>query len=222
MGLAGTHCFYTMCGIEGLNHLPYCSAVCCSASVKHALTLAEAYPEIETEIFYIDLRLTGRNEKLLRKAEKTGTITFTKGKVGRIGPGDESGRIILEVEDIMAGKKRMDSFDMVVLATGLVPNPLILSLAANEYGFYDTTQLQGIYPAATCKRPMDVSASVKDATAAAIKSMFVSDERRDKHIALAICTGCGIGETIDTEKLGLIAREEVEGLVCHEPSGTLF
>jgi len=174
--LPGRIAFVQCAGSRDLNHLPYCSVVCCSASVKHALTLAEAYPEIETEIFYIDLRLTGRNEKLLRKAEQTDKITFTKGKVGRIGKGDEGGRIILEVEDIMAGKKQRNSFDLVVLATGLVPNPLIPLLSANEYGFCNVNQVEGIYPAASCKRPMDVSASVKDATAAAIKSMQRSDE----------------------------------------------
>ena len=163
--------FVQCAGSRDINHLPYCSAVCCSASVKHTLTLSEAYGDIKTEIFYIDLRLSGRNEKLLRKAETTTGITLTKGKVGRIERGEDGKELVLEVEDIMAGLKRKDSFDMVVLATGIVPNPLIPVLSANEYGFCNTIQVPGIYPAASCKRPMDVSASVKDATATALKAM---------------------------------------------------
>ncbi|MCK5137624.1 MAG: CoB--CoM heterodisulfide reductase iron-sulfur subunit A family protein [Bacteroidales bacterium] len=163
--------FVQCAGSRDVNHLPYCSAVCCSASVKHALTLAESYPGIMAEIFYIDLRLTGRNEKLLNKAEQDDAIKLTKGKVGRIERDKNGNGLILEVEDIMAGTRRMDSFDMVVLAMGLVPNRFLPAITTNENGFYSAGQIQGIYPVASCKRPMDVASSVKDATAAALKAM---------------------------------------------------
>ncbi len=161
--------FVQCAGSRDENHLPYCSAVCCSASVKHALSLAESYPDITSEIFYIDLRLSGRNEKLLNKAEASSSVTLTKGKVGRIEHAD--GGVLIEVEDILKGKKRKDVFDMVVLATGLVcANPLP-GLALNEAGYLKPIQEAGIYPASSCKRPMDVSTSVKDATATALKTM---------------------------------------------------
>ena len=163
--------FVQCAGSRDVNHLPYCSAVCCSASVKHALTLAENYPEIKSEIFYIDLRLAGRNEDLLVKAEQNPSVVLTRGKVGRITHQDGDGGLILEVEDMMAGIRRQDPFDLVVLAAGLVPNRIRPPLKTDEYGFYDGVQLPGIYPAATCKRPMDVSSSVKDATAAALKAL---------------------------------------------------
>jgi quinone-modifying oxidoreductase subunit QmoA len=169
----GRIAFVQCAGSRDERHLPYCSAVCCSASLKHALTLSESYPEIHIEIFYIDLRLTGRNERLLQKAETMNRITLTKGKVGRITC--EGEQPVLEVEDIGAGKKRKDPFDLVVLATGMVPNNPLPGLAVNEYGFLQEEQEAGIYPAATCKRPMDVSSSVKDATAAALKTMGASD-----------------------------------------------
>ena len=167
----GSIAFVQCAGSRDINHLTYFSAVCCSASVKHALTLAESYPEMKVEIFYIDLRLTGRNEKLLNKAEQTDSITLTKGKAGRIKREANGNALILEVEDIMAGTRRMDPFDMVVLATGLVPNHILPVLSTNENGFYQAAQIPGIYPAASCKRPMDVASSVKDATAAALKAM---------------------------------------------------
>ena len=34
--------FVQCAGSRDIKHLPYCSAVCCAASVKHALTLAES------------------------------------------------------------------------------------------------------------------------------------------------------------------------------------
>ncbi len=163
--------FVQCAGSRDQHHLSYCSAVCCSASVKQALTLAEAYPEIKTEIFYIDLRLSGRNEKLLKQADKTGSITFTKGKVGRIGNKNSDGGLMLEVEDIMAGNRRTEYYDLVILATGIVPNTLAVDLPKNSYGFFIPGSVPGIIPAAACKRPMDVASSVRDATAAAMQVM---------------------------------------------------
>ena len=104
------------------------------------------------------------------KVRQAPSITLTRGKVGRISR-NEKGELILEVEDMMAGMRRMDPFDLVVLATGLVPNHIPVPLKTGMYGFYDEDQPPGIYPAATCKRPMDVSSSVKDATGAALKAL---------------------------------------------------
>lgn len=163
--------FVQCAGSRDENHLPYCSAVCCSASLKHALTLVSEYPEIQTEIFYIDMRLSGRNEKLLKEAEGKGRIALTKGKVGRIVRSKREEKLVLEVEDILKGSRREDAFDMVVLAMGLVPNPVGADLKVNEYGFYLPDQIEGIVPAACCKSPMDVSSAVKDATASALKAM---------------------------------------------------
>lgn len=165
--------FIQCAGSRDVNHLPYCSAVCCSTSLKHALTLDAGNPEVESEIFYIDLRLAGRNEKLLRQVEEKERITLTKGKVGRILPmaAHRGKELVLEVEDINSGTKRKEPFDMVVLAMGLTPAPLAADLQVNKYGFYLADQPAGFIPAACCKRPMDVSSSVKDACAAALKAM---------------------------------------------------
>lgn len=163
--------FVQCAGSRDVNHLPYCSAVCCSASLKHALTLESAYPELISEIFYIDMRLSGRNEKLLHYAEGKERVRLTKGKVGRILPSAEHKELVLEVEDIAGGGKRKATFDMVVLAMGLTPSPVAADLEENAYGFYLDKQPSGIIPAACCKRPMDVSSSVKDATASALKAM---------------------------------------------------
>lgn len=163
--------FVQCAGSRDMNHLPYCSAVCCSTSLKHALTLEADYPGIECEIFYIDMRLSGRNEKLLSQVEEKAGIKLSKGKVGRILPSDKENGPKVEVEDITSGSKRKDPFDMVVLAMGLIPAPVPIDFEANEYGFFLSDQPSGLIPAASCKRPMDVSSSVKDATASALKSL---------------------------------------------------
>ncbi len=167
----GRIAFIQCAGSRDVHHLPYCSTVCCSTSLKHALTLSEHYPESESEIFYIDLRLAGRNENLLNRAQSARGITLTKGKVGRVLPAEDGKGLLLEVEDIEKATRRQDSFDMVVLAMGMTPAPLAVDLQVNEYGYYLPDQSSGLIPTATCKRPMDVSSSVKDATASALKAM---------------------------------------------------
>lgn len=163
--------FIQCAGSRDHQHLPYCSTVCCSASLKHALTLAEAYPEVSSEIFYIDLRVTGRNEKLLKKAESAPQITLTRGKAGRVVRSESGDSLQVEVEDVLAGRRREESYDLVVLAMGLVPNHIGPDLPVNKEGFYLENQVPGMVVTSSSRRPMDVVSSVRDATASALKAM---------------------------------------------------
>jgi quinone-modifying oxidoreductase, subunit QmoA len=83
----------------------------------------------------------------------------------------ETSKLMVEAEDIASGRKVREPFDLVVLATGIVPANGLPGMQVNEEGFYTGSQEDGIYVAACAKKPMDVSASVKDATAAALKAM---------------------------------------------------
>ncbi len=164
--------FVQCAGSRDENHLPYCSAVCCSTSLKHALNMQELYPDTIIKIFYIDLRVSGRNEDFLNKVKNNKNIELIKGKVGAISE-EENGDLIVEAEDILSGKKVKHKAELVVLATGIVPTSPEFSLNKNESGFILNNQLEGIHPIACSKKPMDVSASVKDATAAALKAIQI-------------------------------------------------
>jgi quinone-modifying oxidoreductase subunit QmoA len=163
--------FVQCAGSRDRNYLPYCSAVCCSASLKHALNITELLPEAKVTIFYIDLRVIGRNEDFLKRVEAEKNVQLIKGKVASIQFDEKAAQLLLEVEDIVRGKKMTELFDMVVLATGIVPESTVPGLNINDAGFLAVNQMDGIFPAACAKKPMDVSASVKDATSAAVKAM---------------------------------------------------
>jgi len=169
--LPGKIAFVQCAGSRDDHYLPYCSAVCCSASLKHALTVSDRYPETGITIFYIDIRVAGRNEDVLVKAQKSNNIMFIKGKVGRITEKADSRNLEVEAEDILSGRKIREEFEMVVLATGIVPNNPLIRCNRDPDGFLAMKQPEGIVAAASCKRPMDVSASVKDATSAAVQSI---------------------------------------------------
>jgi quinone-modifying oxidoreductase subunit QmoA len=162
--------FVQCAGSRDENHLPYCSAVCCSASLKHALTIQELYPKSEVKIFYIDMRVAGRNEDFLAKVQAHKNIELVKGKVGKISE-IENNNLELEAEDILSGRKIKYEADMVVLATGIVPSDIKINLKRDKNQFIKDDQIDGIIPVACSRMPMDVSASVKDATAAALKAI---------------------------------------------------
>ena len=167
--------FVQCAGSRDQNHLPYCSAVCCSASLKHALTVQQKYPDSKINIFYIDLRVTGRNEDFLNKVQGNQNIALIKGKVAKIEELKESKNLVVEAEDILSGKKIRKEAELVVLATGIVPNHTSLNLRKNGTAFLTANPDQGIYSIACCKKPMDVSSSVKDATAAALKAIQIDN-----------------------------------------------
>jgi quinone-modifying oxidoreductase subunit QmoA len=168
--------FVQCAGSRDENHLPYCSAVCCMASLKQARYIREAYEDAKITIFYIDVRTLGRLEKFYYELLGDENITFVKGKVAEINEDQESNDLILEVEDTIAGEKPSPRFDMVVLATGVVPNtadaPIPIELEYDEYGFLDgATDVEGVYAAGCSTHPCDVSSATKESTAAALKAI---------------------------------------------------
>lgn len=167
--------FIQCAGSRDENHLPYCSGVCCSASLKQALNIAESNSSVKVTIFYIDLRVFGRNEDFLNKVLDHPNITLIKGKAANLEQKKDPNSIIVEAEDILLGKKIKQEFNMVILATGIVPEKIDNKLLEyDEFGFLaDNMVDKGIIPVACSKKPLDVSASVKDATGAALKAIQI-------------------------------------------------
>ena len=168
--------FVQCAGSRDENHLPYCSAVCCMASLKQGRYLREKNESAKATVFYIDIRTVGRLEKFYFDMLEDSNTSFVKGKVAEISENPETGDLLLEVEDTLSGNKLNQTFDMVVLATGIVPNTaeakLPIELTYDDYGFIDgTTNIDGVYAAGCAKRPCDVSRTTKDSTAAALKAI---------------------------------------------------
>lgn len=165
--------FVQCAGSRDESHLPYCSSVCCSASLKQAINYTEQVQEGKASIFYIDLRVFGRNEDFLKKVTDHENIKLIKGKAANIQENKETKGLIVEAEDIMSGRKIKEEFDMVVLATGIKPENIKSDmLVYDEYGFMNgEMEKQGIISVACAKKPVDVSASLKDATGAALKAI---------------------------------------------------
>lgn len=168
--------FIQCAGSRDENHLPYCSGVCCLASLKQATYVLEQYPEANVTIYFIDIRARGRYEDFYQKLQDNEHITFTKSKIALINEDEGSKDLILEGENTMTGEKMANQHDLVVLATGMVPNTAEVKVPADvhydEYGFIASYEGEsGIYGAGTVKEPIDVAASIEDSTGAALKAI---------------------------------------------------
>jgi quinone-modifying oxidoreductase, subunit QmoB len=117
--------FVQCAGSRDPEHLPYCSSVCCLASLKQATYLKEQNPESINYILYKDIRTPGQSEDFYRKAQLDGNI-FIRGSVLDVG---ESGdKLFVEAQDELLNEKvKVEDLDLVVLATGMVPStkPLV-------------------------------------------------------------------------------------------------
>ncbi|MEW6529411.1 MAG: FAD-dependent oxidoreductase [Thermodesulfobacteriota bacterium] len=166
--------FVQCAGSRDRNHLPYCSSICCLASLKQATYLREFNPDAQAHIFYIDLRAHGRFEVFYEKVKQDDKILLTKGKIVNITEDPTTKDVILEGEDILSGQKIRRTFDMAVLATGMQPNTSVDKVPASgvtydEFGF--VVSGPGIYSTGVGRRPMDVATCMQDATGVALKAI---------------------------------------------------
>jgi len=99
-------------------HLPYCSGHCCGTSIKQAMYFKDQNPDIDAVVMYQDLRVPGMGEDFYRSAQKKGVI-FTKGKAHKVTGGDACK---VEFRDLILDEDATIEADLVVLATGQVPN----------------------------------------------------------------------------------------------------
>ncbi len=120
-GLNGV-AFIQCAGSRDENHLPYCSAVCCTVSLKQAMLVKEANPEAAVYVIYKDIRTPGQSEEVYREAQKKGVVFIRRDeeypKISESG-----GKCTIETADVTLNDTvEIEDLDLVVLATGLTPN----------------------------------------------------------------------------------------------------
>jgi quinone-modifying oxidoreductase subunit QmoB len=101
-------------------HLSYCSGHCCMTSVKQAMYFKDANSDVDAMVLYTELRMPGAGgEDFYRNGQNKG-ITFTKGTVSEVVSG--SGNLTVKFKDLILNEETAYEADLVVLATGMVPN----------------------------------------------------------------------------------------------------
>jgi heterodisulfide reductase subunit A len=203
-GIAFLHCI----GSRDENANPYCSRVCCMASMKQA-HLAKEKTAAEIYEFYIDINAFGKGYQEFYKRVREEGIYFIRGKGSEIYKKD--GRLIVEAEDTLLGTPVEIAVDMVVLGTGLtarrgaerVAQVFGISQSADRF-FMEAhpklrpvaTNVDGIFLAGCCQGPKDIPDTVAHASAAAAEAVSLATkgqievEPTTSVIDPEVCAGC--------------------------------
>jgi heterodisulfide reductase subunit A len=167
--------------------------------------------------FYIDIRTPGKTyDEFYRRILDEG-IHFIRGKVAEVTdvprfPGEE-GKLIIQVEDTLAGRQLRVPVDMVILSAAMQPRAdakevakkFGISCSANGW-FIErhpkldpvATMTEGIFIAGVCQGPKDIPASVAQGAAAAARVLSLIGKKQvvlepvRASINQEQCSGCRI------------------------------
>src|SRR5512134_777276 len=186
-------------GSRDRNFNNHCSVICCMQSLKFAHLVHERTGAVVYN-FYIDMRTPFKDyDEFYQRVMEEGTL-FVRGKVAEVTdaarlPGEE-GKLIIQVEDTLAGRQRRIPVDMVVLSSGLEPRRDAKAVAkqfgisCSADGWYIekhpkldpvATMTDGVFIAGCVQGPKDIPNTVAQGAAAAAR---VLGKIQQKEIAL--------------------------------------
>lgn len=164
----------------------YCSSICCMYTTKEAMIAHEHDDNLESYVFYIDMRAGGKGfQSFLKRGASDYNIRYIKSKIAEIRIDSDENPIIV-YEDLDKGIISEMKVDLVVLATCIIPPQGIENLAEildielNDYNFIKTTPFipvetsrSGIFTCGCVHEPMDIPRSVAEASGAAARAAEV-------------------------------------------------
>ena len=217
---------------------PYCSRVCCTRSVKSALTLKEVNPQARIFILYRDMRTYGLREDLYREARQKG-ISFIRYDFDQgLTAVQDNGALTLSFADTVLKRKMEVRPDLLVLASAIVPekeNPLsqFYKVPQNADGFFVEAHVKlrpvdfatdGVFLCGLAQAPKSIDESITEAQGAAARAMAllsagtISVTGTVASVNSAACSSCGVCVSICpysapqfNEKTG---KAQVEATLC--------
>jgi heterodisulfide reductase subunit A-like polyferredoxin len=186
---------------------PYCSKICCTHSLKNALAVKKINPQKKVAILYRDIRAYGFREDLYKEAREAGIlfIRYEPENPPRVSV-DADNHLVLDATDPVLRMPVRLRPDLLVLATGVVPNANrelfeLFKVPVNADGFLVEAHAklrpvefssEGIYLAGLAHYPKPLEETIAQAKAASSRAMTLLS--RD-----AIMVG-GVVATIDSGK----------------------
>ncbi len=175
--------------------VPFCSSICCMYATKEAMLAKQRLgEELRCTIFIMDERAFNKeHSKYFAAAREKYGIHYVHCRVSEIHEDPEAHDLILRYID-ENGHPKTESFELVVLATGLQPPHAaghlahMLGIELNEYGFCATdkfmplqTSRPGVFVCGAFSSPKEIIETVIDASGAAAEVMRLLNERLNSH-----------------------------------------
>jgi len=197
-------------GSRDKNYVSYCSRICCMYSLKQAFVLKKILG-IDVSVYYTDIRATGRGYEDLYWRDQEAGVSFIRGKVAEVYK-NGNGKLVAVAEDTLTGEVTEEEFDMVALATPMVPPSGLRELAdkmkvpVSEDGFVTEKHpkldpvdslVTGIFACGCALSPKDVRDTVSDGLGASakialfLKSDYVTTSPEKAYVIGDLCDGCG-------------------------------
>jgi len=177
--------FVQCVGSRDEKYHPYCSSVCCMYATKESILVREHVPDINSTIFYIDMRATGKNfQEFVTRAEKNYGVRYVRSRPANVQSSSDGKGILLTYETRgLAGEQVTEEFDMLVLCPALVPSKgatqlaKLLKLDLDDDQFLKCTDLRhpvdssrkGVLLCGFAGSPMDIPESVSQASGVAAR-----------------------------------------------------
>ena len=154
-----------------------CSQICCMYSIKQGQLLMGALPLADITIYYIDIRSFGKGFEEFYQRSKGMGVTFIKGKIGSITEMAD-GNLKLKYEEIKTGRTKETIHDLVVVATGVLPNMDVTSMfngnaleldkfnfikQADEFISPSKTSSRGVFVSGSASGPKDIPDTILSA-----------------------------------------------------------
>jgi heterodisulfide reductase subunit A len=191
---------------------PYCSRVCCTQAVKNALKLKQLRPDLDVYLLYREVRTYGFREAAYQAARDAGVV-FLRYDLDR-KPQVEARPQQLQVRlaDPVIGHSLTLNADLLVLSTGLVPEPQqplaqVLDLPLDDDGFFREEHPKmkpldlgkgGLYVAGLAHSPRFLDETIAQAQGAAMRAaaflapQAVSDRPTAVWVNERLCSFCGL------------------------------
>ncbi|MHC1603511.1 MAG: FAD-dependent oxidoreductase, partial [Candidatus Syntropharchaeales archaeon] len=225
--------FIQCIGSREPNVNPLCSSVCCMYTANEVKTLLARNPDVEVYVFYMDLRVAGRDAKTIEKLKAEG-VNYIRTRIPEVIT--DNGNLRVQYEDTLNAELKTLDLDAVVLAVGLLPSDSTNELAEltgvelDEDGYFKVhdgvkTSINGILSIGCSSTPLRISDSVAQAEAAAtlaaedgsrtIESPRMIEVTGEPSVGVVIFTDRNdLGKYLDLEKIRseIASIESVSGV----------
>lgn len=192
---------------------PYCSRICCQQALKNALKIKEINPDANIYVLYRDLRAYGLMEQYYTKARQEGVIfiRYDLQKKPTVLAGEDG--LEVTVQDHVLGRQLTIQANLLVLSTGIKPNPDNLKLSQlfkvplDADGFLLEAHMKlrpvdfsadGLYLCGLAHAPKLAGESIQQANAAAMRAVTLLSKEELENVAITAmvnkkrCVGCSV------------------------------
>ncbi len=203
---------FVQCVGSRIPERPYCSKVCCTQSIKSALSLKSKKPDMDIFILYRDLRSYGLREDLYREARSQGIKFIRYHNEKGISVSTAENGLEINFSDRVLHRQMVIQSDLLVLASAIVPeksNPLapMFKISQNADGFFAEAHVKlrpndfatdGVFVCGLAHAPKPIEESISQAQAAASRAVTVLSQLEisvSGTVALIdpnFCSSCGV------------------------------